>query len=320
MNANPIFWLPSASVQGHAVDTLFFALLLVSGLVILLVFGLIVSFAVRYRHGSPAPRGEMPALIRREFEIGWTAATFFLFLFLFWWAAASQLSGYDPPQEAMEVHVTAKQWMFKTQQPSGPREINSLHIPVDTPVRLAMTSEDVIHSFWVPAFRFKRDILPGRLTQGWFQADRVGTYHLFCAELCGTDHSVMGGSVTVLSKSDYAAWLRAQPQGDDLGEAGGRLFVRLGCAGCHAGRSPVHAPDLAGLWNRTIPLADGSQVLVDERYLRDSILQPRREIAAGYEPIMPSFAGSVSEDELAQLVAYIRALGAADPAGETTTR
>ncbi|ALN72608.1 cytochrome c oxidase subunit II [Aureimonas sp. AU20] len=304
----PIFWLPAASTQGVVVDRLFFALLALSGAVLLLVLVLLVTFAVRYRHGSKAKRGALPRLARREFEIGWTAATFFLFLFVFWWAGSANLSEFQPPSDAMEIHVTAKQWMFKTQHPNGAREINALHMPVDTPIRLAMTSEDVIHSFWVPAFRFKRDILPGRLTQGWFQANRTGTFHLFCAEYCGTDHSLMGGSIVVMEKDAYARWLAEQPEGDDLGKKGEALFVQLGCAGCHAGRSAVHAPDLAGLYGREIPLSDGTKVLADERYIRDSILQPRREIAAGFEPIMPSFVGTVSESDLAKLVAYIRSL------------
>ncbi|WP_152047080.1 cytochrome c oxidase subunit II [Aureimonas psammosilenae] len=316
MNGESIFWLPAASVQGRATDTLFFALLALSAFIFFTVLVLIVTFAVRYRHGSGAPRGEMPAFARREFEIGWTAATFFLFIFLFWWATTSQFATYDAPADAMEVHVTAKQWMFKTQSPSGPREINALHVPVDTPVRLVMTSEDVIHSFWVPAFRFKRDIIPGRLTQDWFQADKVGSYHLFCAELCGTDHSQMIGQVVVMTKPDYADWIARQPQGDDLATEGGKLFVQLGCAGCHGGRAAVRAPNLAGIFNREIPLADGNHVLADERYIRDSILQPRREVAAGFEPVMPSFAGVVSEDELTSLVAYIRSLRVSGTTGE----
>ncbi|MCQ8783990.1 cytochrome c oxidase subunit II [Mangrovibrevibacter kandeliae] len=316
MSGSPIFWLPAASTEGARTDHLFFLLCGISTLIVLLVLTLIVTFAIRYRHGSAAPRGRLPEFFRSEFEIGWTAATAFLFLFIFWWASAAQLAGYAPPPDAIEMHVTAKQWMFKTQQPNGAREINQLHMPVDTPVRLVMTSQDVIHSFWVPAFRFKRDILPGRVTQGWFQATRTGTFHLFCAEYCGTDHSEMGGEVIVMPKADYAAWTAAQPEGDDLGKAGGKLFVKMGCAGCHAGSNAVHAPNLAGLWGRTIPLADGSSVEVDERYVRDSILQPRREIAAGYEPIMPSFQGVASEADLTRLVAYIRSLATGEDAGQ----
>lgn len=304
-----LFWQSAASTSGQRVDTLFFALLILSAAITVLVFALITIFAVRYRHGSPAKRGQMPNLIRREFEIGWTVATLFLFVFVFWWASSSQLGGYNPPDDALEIHVTGKQWMFKTQHSSGVREINELHMPVDTPVRLVMTSEDVIHSFWVPAFRFKRDLIPGRITQGWFQATRTGVFHLFCAELCGTDHSQMGGRVVVMSQADYGAWAAAQPQGDDLEKAGRDLFVSLGCAGCHAGSNAVRAPSLDGIWNHEVPLDDGTMVHVDEAYVRDSILQPRRQIAAGFQPIMPSFAGVVGEDDLIRLVAYIRSLG-----------
>ncbi|SJZ93087.1 cytochrome c oxidase subunit II [Consotaella salsifontis] len=308
-----IFWLPAASEQGEQVDHLFFLLLAVSAIVTIVVFVLLVTFAVRYRHGSKAKRGKLPNLMRRELEIGWTAATAFLFLFIFWWVSSAQLEGYSPPPDALEIHVTAKQWMFKTQQPSGVREINELHLPVDTPVRLVMASEDVIHSFWVPAFRFKRDILPGRVTQGWFTPDKTGTFHLFCAEFCGTNHSEMTGRIIVMSQADYAEWTAGQPQGDDLGKEGAKLFVAKGCSGCHAPSSKVHAPNLAGLFGRKIPLADGSIVTADERYIRDSILQPRREIAAGYPPIMPSFQGVVSEEDLTRLLAYIRSIGKETP-------
>ena len=309
-----IFWQPAASTFGADVDTLFLALLALSGAIIFLVAGLLAVFAVRYRHGSAAPRGSLPRFFQNEFEIGWTAATLFLFVFIFWWASATELSNYEAPPDAMEIHVTAKQWMFKTQHPGGAREINELHVPVNTPVRLVMTSEDVIHSFWVPVFRWKRDLLPGRVTQGWFQATRTGVFHLFCSELCGTDHSQMGGRVVVMQPEDYGAWAAAQPQGDDLGREGSGLFASLGCSGCHAGSAVVRAPSLVGLYGHRVPLEGGGTVVADERYIRDSILQPRREIAAGYAPIMPSFAGIVSEDELARLVAYIRSLGTGERA------
>jgi cytochrome c oxidase subunit 2 len=216
----------------------------------------------------------------------------------------------------LEIHVLAKQWMWKTQHPSGAREINALHVPIDKPVRLLMESQDVIHSFFIPAFRIKQDVLPGRdaPTQLWFQASKLGTFGLLCAEYCGTDHSAMRGRIVVMTQQDYAAWSVAQPDGDDLAHQGAALFVSRGCSGCHAAASKVHAPRLAGLYGRTVPLQDGRSVLADDAYIRDSILQPRRDIVAGYEPIMPSFAGVLDDGEIQGLIAYIKSLRNAEGA------
>jgi cytochrome c oxidase subunit 2 len=300
--------LPEASVQAVSTDRIFFALLVVSAVIILLVVGLIVVFAARYRRGSRAKRGSLPKFFSREVEVGWTAATLFAFLFFFWWAGSTHLSALIAPKDAMEVHVVAKQWMWKIEHPNGAREINALHVPLGEPVKLVMTSQDVIHSFFVPAFRMKQDVLPGRYTETWFQATKTGTFHLLCAEFCGTDHSRMTGEVVVMQPDDYARWARAQPQGDDLGREGAALFVSLGCSGCHAAGSAVHAPGLAGLYGGPVQLADGRTVTADDAYLRDSILQPRRDIVAGYEPVMPSFAGQIDDGAVVRLVAYIRSL------------
>ncbi|PSC06480.1 cytochrome c oxidase subunit II [Alsobacter soli] len=313
------FFVPvSASTQAATTDRLFLLLLVLSGVILLLVFSLVAVFAVRYRRGSSAPRGAMPAILSREFEIGWTAATLFVFLFLFWWASSAQVAALIPPAGALEIHVVAKQWMWKTQHPEGPREINELHVPADTPVRLLMTSEDVIHSFFVPAFRIKKDVLPGRYTETWFQATKPGVYHLLCAEYCGTDHARMEGRVVVMPAQDYARWLGARPEADGLAREGARLFVSRGCAGCHAPGSRVRAPRLAGLFGSTVPLSDGRRAVVDEAYIRDSILQPERDIAAGYDPIMPSFRGVLGDGEIVALTAYIRSLAAPEgrPAAE----
>jgi cytochrome c oxidase subunit 2 len=303
----PIFSLPEATTYATRVDQIFYGLLVLSGLIIALVFGSVLVFAIRYRRGSAAKRGPLPEIVNREFEIGWTSATLFLFVFLFWWASSADLSSLAAPSNALEIHVVAKQWMWKTQQPNGAREIDALHLPVGRPVRLVMTSQDVIHSFFVPAFRIKQDVLPGRNAELWFQASRTGVFPLLCAEYCGTDHSAMLGKVTVMRQEDYAAWLSGQPDGDDLAHLGKQLFVARGCAGCHAD-SKVHAPRLAGLYGTTVQLADGRQVTADEGYLRDSMLLPKRDIAAGYEPIMPSYTGLLDDGEVQGLVAYIRSL------------
>jgi cytochrome c oxidase subunit 2 len=197
--------------------------------------------------------------------------------------------------------------MWKTEHANGAREINALHVPVNQPVRLIMTSQDVIHSFFVPAFRMKKDVLPGRTTETWFQATKTGVFHLECAEYCGTDHSRMTGSIYVMAPADYARWIAAQPQADNLAGAGGRLFDMLGCASCHE-TGGKRAPVLYGLYGRHIKLTDGRTVTADEAYIRDSILQPARDVVAGYPAIMPSFKDAVSDADLARLAAYIRAL------------
>jgi cytochrome c oxidase subunit 2 len=300
--------LPEATIHAERVDHIFYGLLILSGLTMLVVFALIITLAIRYRRGSGAKRGPLPEIVSREFEIGWTVATLFLFAFLFWWAASADLSSLAAPPGALEIHVVAKQWMWKTQHPNGAREIDALHIPVDKPVRLVMTSQDVIHSFFVPAFRVKQDVVPGREAEIWFQATKTGVFPLLCAEYCGTDHSMMRGRIIVMRQEDYADWLTKQPEGDDLAHVGAQLFVARGCSGCHADASKVHAPKLAGLYGRSVQLSDGRQVTADDGYIRDSILQPKRDITAGFEPIMPSYAGLLDDGEIQSLTAYIRSL------------
>jgi cytochrome c oxidase subunit 2 len=301
-------WPVAASDAAGQVDGIVVLMLVLSGAILALVVGLVAGFAIRYRRGSPAKRGTMPKLLSREIEIGWTLATLLLALFIFFWAASSELRITEPAGDAIEIHVVAKQWMWKAQHPNGAREIDALHVPRGERIRLLMTAQDVIHSFYVPEFRVKQDVLPGRLTELGFRPTQLGTFHLLCAEYCGTLHARMGGEVTVMEPADYAKWLAAQPEGDDLGREGAALFVSLGCAGCHAGSTAVRAPDLAGVYGTDVHLADGRVVRADEAYLRDSILQPRRDVVAGYQPLMPSFAGLVGEDELQRLVAYIRSL------------
>ncbi|MCK8787080.1 cytochrome c oxidase subunit II [Roseomonas sp. NAR14] len=311
-------WPPAASAEAGTVDAIVLLLLGLSGAVLLLVLCLVAGFAIRYRRGSPAKRGALPELVQSEVEIGWTAATLLLALLLFAWAASAQLGEERTQSDALEIHVTARQWMWKAQHPNGAREINALHLPRGEPVRLLMTSEDVIHSFFVPAFRIKQDVLPGRVTQLRFHPTETGEFHLFCAEFCGTLHARMLGTVTVMEPGDYARWRAAQPEGDGLAREGAALFVSLGCAGCHGAGgggsevgvgATVRAPRLAGLYGRDVPLADGRVVRADEAYLRDSILQPGRDVAAGYAPLMPSFAGLLGEGEVQRLVAYLRERG-----------
>ncbi len=272
----------AASDYAHSIDRLFWLLVVVSGFIVCLVSMMIVVFLVKYRRGSKATRREIPEWLGHEIEIGWTLATLFLFLFIFWWAGTRELTALAPPQDALEIHVVAKQWMWRVQHPSGARELDELHVPSGTPVRLAMTSEDVIHDLYLPALRLKQDILPDRYTYLWFTATKTGTFHLTCAEYCGTDHSVMAGKLVIVAPQDYARWTAAQPQGDDLAHQGEALFRSLGCSGCHTPGSTVHAPDLHGVYGHRIQLTDGRTVTADEAYLRDSILLPNKDIVAGY--------------------------------------
>jgi cytochrome c oxidase subunit II len=301
------FWRPGVSSYAGDIDLLFAGLLAISSLVVLLLLVLLVTFAVRYRGGSNADRDHR---IKKTWywEISWTTVTLIGFLCLFVWGAALYLEVYGPASNALPIYIVAKQWMWKAQHPGGQREINELHAPVHRAVRLVMASQDVIHSFFVPAFRVKHDVVPGRYQTLWFKAEKTGVFALLCAEFCGTDHSRMTGRIVVMEPAEYESWLSREDVGGTLASEGAKLFRELGCSGCHMGQSTVRAPLLEGLYGKPVPLQDGSTVIADERYIRDSILLPKSQIAAGYEPVMPSFAGRVGEDELIRLVAYIKSL------------
>jgi cytochrome c oxidase subunit II len=308
--------LPAASAYAREVDWLLLALIVASVMVLLLVFGLMFYYMARYRHDSPAYRGGVTKK-GWHFEIAWTSATMVAFFGLFLWGANLYTRLEQPPGNAMRIAVTGKQWMWKAEYPGGQREINSVHVPTGRDVVLVMTSEDVIHDFAVPAFRIRRDVLPGRYEAIWFKATKVGTYHVFCDQLCGTDHSSMVGTISVMTPGDYTRWLAANAAPEGLAEQGKRLFVSYGCSGCHSvgafgGGGTVRAPSLAGVYGHPVPLADGTTVVADDQYIRDSILQPGRQIVAGYQNQMPSFAGIVSEEDLVRLVAYVESLAGGD--------
>lgn len=298
--------LPEASKNAREVDFAFFAVLGIALIIFFVLFVLLVVFAARYRRGTRVPRGPLPKVLSHEIEIGWTAGTVFLAIFIFWWF----VSGLPlPPRYApnqLEIHIVAKQWMWKAEHPNGAREIDALHLPVNTPVRLVMTSQDVIHSFFVPAFRLKQDVLPVRSTELSFTPTQTGTFHLFCAEYCGTQHSHMTGDIVVMPQPQYAAWLTRQPHGDSLIRQGEALYEKFGCGACHSPQSQVQAPKLANLYGSRVALEGGGQATADEAYLRKSILRPRDDIAAGYPAIMPSYASIASPSDIEALVAYIK--------------
>ena len=310
----PLFPEQASTVAGR-VDTLFAFLVTVTGAVALAVTALILYFAVRYRRRSE--RDRTPRILGSlRLELFWTVGPFPIFLIMFVWGASVFLAIVRTPPDAPEIFVVGKQWMWKVQHAGGQREINELHLPVGEPVKLTLTSEDVIHSFFVPAFRVKKDVLPGRYVQTWFQPTKTGRFHLFCAEYCGTQHAGMVGTVVVMEREEYQAWLDGRAEGSPALE-GRKLFLKLECASCHAGGPDAKGPVLEGLYGRIAPLQDGRRVTADAAYLRRSILRPKADVVAGWEPIMPSYDGRLAdakedlgqEEALIRLIAYIKALG-----------
>jgi cytochrome c oxidase subunit II len=307
---NPLpLWPDAASAHATSVDEMVIGFTVLIVALSAPVFILIAVFAVKYRRGRKVDR-RLAADRNVWLEVSWAGIPFILILVFFAWSAWSYFDLRDPPADATEIAVVAKQWMWKVQHPEGRREIDELHVPTGEAVKLLMSSQDVIHSFYLPALRLKQDVLPGRYTELWFVADKPGTYALACAEFCGTDHSTMGGRLVVMAPDDYARWLGGGESADaTLAARGAALFVSLGCSGCHRGGSVVRAPPLEGVYGHPVELADGRSVVADEQYLRDSILLPNRDVVASYEPRMPSFANRLGEDELVSLVAYLRSLG-----------
>jgi len=297
-----------ASTVAPRVDALLFFLLGVSGFFALLIAVLIVYFGIKYRR---RPGNEVAVQIEgsNRLEIAWTIVPLALAMVMYVWGAGLYFRLYTPPPDALEVTAVGKQWMWKFQHITGQREINELHVPVGRAVKMLMTSQDVIHSFFVPAFRVKQDVVPGRYTGIWFQATKPGVYDLFCAEYCGTAHSAMIGRVVAMEPNDFQQWLAGGTEGSPAA-AGAKLFQDLGCVTCHTGGAQARCPQLPGLFGRTVSLTDGSTVVGDETYIRESIVNPGAKIVAGYQNIMPTYQGLVTEDQVLELIAYIKSLGA----------
>lgn len=308
----PLFPQAASSIASD-VDLLYFFILAVSSFFAVLVSALVVYFAIKYRRGHADEVGhDIHGSI--ALELLWTVIPFVLAMVMFFWGADLYFRIARPPADAMEIFVVGKQWMWKVQHPEGVREINELHVPVGRPVRITLGSEDVIHSFYVPAFRVKMDAVPGKLTTMWFTATKTGTYHLFCAEYCGTQHSGMIGQVIAMEPQDYEAWLAGGRTTGSAVENGEKLFTTLACITCHKTDTSGRGPILAGVFGSTVDLQDGRQVVADENYLRESIMNPQAKIVRSYQPIMPTFQGTVSEENLLQLIAYIKTLKVAAPA------
>ncbi|MNK91673.1 Cytochrome c oxidase subunit 2 precursor [compost metagenome] len=301
-------FLPEAASEAAPhVDALFLTLLGICGLVALGVFVMLAYYAVKYRRGSRADRRHRVSR-NLPLELSWLAIPFVIFMGLFGWGAKLFFEMARPNAGATEIFVVGKQWMWKFQHPAGRREINTLHVPVGKPVRLIMISQDVIHDVFVPAFRLHHDVLPGRYTRMEFTVSRPGTYPLLCSQYCGTAHASMTGEVIAVSPSEFEAWLSEVPPEGSMAQAGERLFRSLGCSGCHMGSTTVHAPPLEGLYGKPVPLQGGGFAFADDQYLHDSILLPGKQIVAGYAPIMPSYQGQIDEEQVLQLVAYLRSL------------
>ena len=303
---------PQASTSAQQVDWLFLALTLVMLFFMAVVFFPIAWFAIKYRRNSDADRSN-PSRGSSLIEIGWTTFPIILSIALFCWGAISYYQIERPPPDALQVQLVAKQWMWKLQHAEGKREINELHVPLGQAVTLTMTSQDVIHSFFIPAFRVKQDVVPGKYTTEWFKPTRLGQYHLFCSQYCGTQHSGMIGRVIVMEPAVYQHWLTSGEPGESIALAGERLFRGRGCSGCHALNSKFHSPLLKGIYRKPVPLSTGEIVIADDQYLRDSILLPAKQIAAGYDNIMPNYSGQLSEDEIMQLIAYLKSIGDQTP-------
>jgi len=307
---------PEASSTAQQVDWIYFALTALTLLTCAVVFLPIIFFAIKYRRGSAADRSN-PRVESILLESGWTIVPLVIFIGLFGWGAIVYFQIESPPRDALQVQVVGKQWMWKLQHAEGRSEINELHVPVGRAVSLTMTSQDVIHSFFVPAFRVKQDVVPGRYTSEWFKPTEAGEYHIFCSQYCGTQHSAMIGRVVVMEPVDYERWLNTGRPAESIALTGERLFRERGCSGCHSVNSKFHAPPLEGVFGKSSPLENGEIVPMDERYVRDSILLPGKEIAKGYQNIMPSYAGQLSEEEIMQLIAYLKSIGNQNPPDES---
>jgi len=308
---------PRASAGAAEVDALYGFLLFVGIGMTLLIFCFVFGFAIKYRRKSPDDRpkaihGSIPL------EIAWSVIPFLIMLVMFGWGTKLYFTNYTPPsKDTLDIYVTGKQWMWKVQYPGGQREINELHVPTGRAVKLTLASEDVIHSFYLPTFRLKHDVVPGSYQTFWFEPTQPGRYHIFCAEYCGTNHSRMIGWVTVMDPVRYQAWLSGANTGESMAELGERVFQQYGCVTCHVLDQQGRVPSLRNVFGKPVQLDDGQTVLADESYIRESILNPNAKIVKGYHrDIMPVFQGQIGEESLLQLIVYIKSLSA--PASEVS--
>jgi len=301
----PLFPEQASGFAQH-VDQFYLFLVLIAAFFSLLVALLILFFIIRYRK---RPEREAEQIHGSTLlEVTWTVIPLGISMVIFVWGAILYFHLQRPPANSLEIYGVGKQWMWKFQHPGGQREINALHVPVGRPVKVTLISQDVIHDFFVPAFRTKIDVLPSRYTYVWFTPTQAGEYHLFCSQYCGTNHSRMIGEVTVMNQADYAEWLASGKAEGSLASQGEKMFQEFGCITCHRPDSGARGPNLQGLYGRPVRLSDNRVIVADDNYIRESILQPNAKIVSGFQPIMPTFQGVVTEEQLIQITEYIKHL------------
>jgi cytochrome c oxidase subunit 2 len=295
-----------ASTVAMRLDIYFYMLTILCTVLTLGIFFTMIFLAVKFRKVEGENRPSVP-LESLALEITWTVAPFFILLGLFVWGTWLYADILNEPENGVEIDVVAKQWMWKVQHSNGSREVNDLHVPVGKPIKITLTSQDVLHDYYFPAMRVKQDVVPGRYTRLWFEATKTGEFHIFCAEYCGTEHSYMKGTLTVMSEEDYALWLEGGPKKSPK-DAGEFLFTQMGCITCHSGRKDSRGPNLNGIFGADVTLTTGDTLQRDENYLRESITQSTKKIVEGYTPLMPSFANQLSDEDVMNLIAYIKSL------------
>ena len=308
MFSNLPFFPQQASEQAATMDALYFFLVAVSAFFALLIAITIAVFAAKFHRKHDHEVGEV-IHGSLALELLWTFIPLGITMVMFLWGAQVFFHMTRAPKGAMEIYVVGKQWMWKVQHMDGAREINELHVPVGRPVKLVMGSEDVIHSFFIPDFRVKADVIPGRYNTLWFTASVPGRYHIFCTQYCGTKHSNMIGWVTAMDPSEYQAWLSGDASGGSMSETGAKLFQDLACSSCHLENGQGRGPALTGMFGHDVKLSTGRSVLADDVYVRESIINPQAKIVAGFQPLMPTYKGLVTEEQVLQLIAYIKSLG-----------
>jgi cytochrome c oxidase subunit 2 len=306
---------PQASTIAKSVDYLHFFLTGVTLFFTALIFLIIFIFMIKYRRRSPHDR---PPQIDYNIplEVLWTVIPTLLVAIIFFWGSSLYFRNADPPPGSMEIFVTGRQWMWKVEHPEGQREINELHVPINRPVKLTITSEDVIHDFYIPAFRVKKDAVPGRYTSLWFDATELGTFHIFCGQYCGAFHASMIGSVVVMQQDEYERWLASRATAQNMETAGQQLFAQYSCNSCHAADGAGNGPSLARVYGQPVHLSSGATILADDDYLRESIVRPAAKVVAGYQPVMPVYQGRLNEEQILDLIAYIRSLDDSGPRQE----
>ena len=324
-----------ASVMADKFEWIFWYITIVTAAATVVVYLGILIFCIKYRRGNT--RGNTPRILgSHALELGWTVTPLLIFLTFYVWGAKVYDHLMHPPEDAMEIYVIGKQWMWKAQYPGGQRviiggndanmeepgwkNIGRLVLPIDRPVKLTFISEDVIHDFGVPAFRTKIDVIPGRYVTTWYEPNKLGEYYVFCDQYCGTWHSKMVGKIAVVSQADFEAFLTGlnDAQGPGTGNAvdgslaweGQQLFRKLQCVECHTNRTDARAPNLEGMYGQLRPIKGGGSVVADDDYIIESILRPRAKVREGWEPIMPHYEGQVNAEDLNKVVAYIKSLKA----------